>query len=84
MAAAPILEDWDPKRSWEGSRCPPSMCSLLARGGEEATHPGREASSASEHKNLCEPELVLKYRSKEMLVMENSPKRGQGGKWSNY
>lgn len=84
VAAAPTLESRDPKRGWDSARHPPSMCSPLARGGEEATYPGRETSSASENKNLCKPELFLNYKSKETPVRANLLKRGQGGEWSNY
>lgn len=52
VAAAPMLESRDPKRSWDDARHPPGTCCLLTRGGEEATHRGREASFASEKKNL--------------------------------
>lgn len=51
-AAAPMLASRDPKRNWDGTRHPPGTCCLLAGGGEEATRPGREASFASENKNL--------------------------------
>lgn len=52
VAAAPTLESQDSKRSWDAVRHPPGICCLLPREGEEAVHPGREASFASENKNL--------------------------------
>lgn len=76
MAAAPTLQSQDPERSWDAARHPPGTCCLLTREGEEAMRPGREASFASENKNLY-------YKNSFNLQIDTSEgkcaQKGQGG-----
>lgn len=78
MAAAPTLEGWDPKRSWDGARHPPSMCCLLTREERKPCVPARK-SFASENKSLQFKSSSGSHKSnRQTPVRQNLLKKGLG------